>query len=73
MTYAICQERERHKRTRLALRQLLAEVVAAGFESAIDYNWPKAIADAREALGDTNTDKHCPHGLAPRSCSDCSY
>ena len=35
---------------RVALRQLLQEVIAAGFETATDYNWPKAIADAKAAL-----------------------
>ena len=35
-----------------ALQQLLDEVLAAGFESATDYNWPKAIADARHALSE---------------------
>jgi hypothetical protein len=33
-----------------ALSQLLHEVIEAGFESAHDYNWPKAIADAQDAL-----------------------
>lgn len=33
-----------------ALRQLLHEVVEAGFDTAKDYNWPKSIADARAAL-----------------------
>jgi len=33
-----------------ALKQLLHEVLEAGFETATDYNWPKAIADAQKAL-----------------------
>jgi hypothetical protein len=33
-----------------ALAQLLAEVEAAGFRTATDYNWPKAIADAQNAM-----------------------
>jgi hypothetical protein len=37
---------------RAALKQLLDEVIAAGFDSATDYNWPKAIKDARYALGE---------------------
>jgi hypothetical protein len=41
-------------RLRVALEQLLDEVVAAGFESATDRNWPKAIADAKAALGRTD-------------------
>jgi hypothetical protein len=43
---------EETERLRAALKQLLAEVIAAGFESATDYNWPKAIKDARAALGE---------------------
>lgn len=46
----IGQEREIAEKLRLALQQLLKEVIAAGFESADDYNWPKAIADAKLAL-----------------------
>ncbi len=34
----------------VALSQLLYEVTEAGFMTATDYNWPKAIADAKEAL-----------------------
>jgi hypothetical protein len=34
-----------------ALSQLLHEVIAAGFLTATDYNWPKAIKDAQDALG----------------------
>ena len=33
-----------------ALRQLYHEVIEAGFEHARDYNWPKAIADAKVIL-----------------------
>jgi hypothetical protein len=33
-----------------ALAQLLHEAVQAGFDNAQDYNWPRAIADARAAL-----------------------
>jgi hypothetical protein len=40
------------ERLRAALRQLLEEVIAAGFESAEEYNWPTAIKDAQEALRD---------------------
>ena len=35
---------------RAALEQLLKECDLAGFDGARDYNWPKAIADARAAL-----------------------
>ncbi len=35
-----------------ALKQLLDEAVAAGFELATDYNWPKALADAKHALSE---------------------
>jgi hypothetical protein len=35
-----------------ALSQLLHEVIEAGLDSATDYNWPKAIKDARDALSD---------------------
>ncbi len=37
-----------------ALGDLLHEVVEAGFETAMDYNWPGAITGARAALGDPN-------------------
>ncbi len=35
----------------------------------IIYGWRPSEA----ALASLNTDKHCPHGHTPRSCSDCSY
>jgi hypothetical protein len=41
---------EEVKRLAHALKQLLLECLAAGFDDAHDYNWPKAIADARAAL-----------------------
>ena len=53
----IGQEREAAEKMREALRLLLDEVIAAGFESAKDYNWPQAIADAKAALGDKTLDK----------------
>lgn len=37
-----------------ALAQLLHEVLEAGFATAKDYNWPKAIAAAKAALGRTD-------------------
>jgi len=47
----IGQEREIAEQLQAALQQLLNEVIAAGFETATDYNWAKAIADAKTALG----------------------
>ncbi len=39
-----------------------------------DYQLAWLAAAAYDALADSlNTDKHCPHGHTPRSCSDCSY
>jgi hypothetical protein len=49
------EEREQAERLRAALKQLLHEVIAAGFETATDFNWPKSIADAKAALGRTAT------------------
>jgi len=37
-------------RLRAALKQLYHEACEAGFLTARDYNWPRAMADAREAL-----------------------
>lgn len=34
----------------LALADLLSEVLSAGFGTATDFNWPTAIANARNAL-----------------------
>lgn len=33
-----------------ALQQLYNECKLAGFEDANDYNWPKSMKDAKEAL-----------------------
>ncbi len=57
MTMSVCgrskmasNETTIERQLRDALSQLLAEVLLAGFDTATDYNWPKAIQDAREAL-----------------------
>lgn len=34
----------------IALRNLLAEVLAAGFGDARDYRWPQVISEAQSAL-----------------------
>jgi hypothetical protein len=41
---------EQIEQLRSALRQLHDEVLAAGYATATDYNWPKAVDDARLAL-----------------------
>ena len=32
-----------------------------------------ATAVTRVPVSEINTDKFCPHGYTPRTCSDCSY
>ncbi len=44
----------------------------------IDRHDPSPYRDKLEILrrkleAPANTDKQCPHGFEPRSCSDCSY
>ena len=46
-------ESDAAERLRFALRQLLDQVIAGGFLTATHYNWPKAIAEAQQALEDT--------------------
>ena len=48
----LAERREEIERLQKALAQLLHEVIAAGFETAEDYNWPKAIADAKLAISE---------------------
>ncbi len=61
---------ERHRPTSEDITDRVLTIECNKCEKPFNMSCDFSVAYITEPL---NTDKHCPHGHTPRSCSDCSY